>query len=332
MKSSFLQKKIDQKNVKCLNCSHYCILKDLAYGKCGVRQNKNGEIFAHNYQKICSLQIDPIEKKPLYHFLPGTETLSVGSLGCCFSCKNCQNWTISQIKNRHFFGDSLSSEKLIQIAKENKLKSISYTYTEPITFSEYVIESMIEAKKEKIKNIWVSNGFFSEELLERALPYIDAINIDLKAFSDQFYQEITGGKLEPVLKAIKKIARTDTHLEITTLLISTKNDDLRELKEMAKFISNLSNNIPWHITRFFGDLSWKMKDVPDTPISLMEKVYKIGKDAGLNFVYLGNIESEKQNSYCPNCDNLIIQRMKNQTKIINEAICIKCGHKINLIN
>ncbi len=334
MKRALLQKKKENELVQCLNCAHLCLVDEGGFGICKMRQNKNGELKVCNYGKVAALNIDPIEKKPLYHFLPGTESLSLGVPGCSFNCKNCQNWSLSQKKKEDINGRRLSPANIVKIAKDKKLKSISYTYSEPIIFLEYALDIMTKAKKEGIKNVWVSNGYFSDLSLQKILPYIDAINIDLKSFSKNFYKDVCNGRLEPVLDAIKKIQKDDdTWLELTTLLIPGYNDDTSEITDMARFIADLDKDIPWHLSRFSSRFSKDMKDIPDTPMETMEKAYRIAKNAGLNYVYQGNVVNGKTDTHCPKCNFTVIQRENYKTKRFDEKDCCPdCNRKVKLIN
>ena len=327
MKRGLLQEKT-KNGVRCLNCAHLCNLSKGDFGICGMRKNTSENIEVFNYGKLEALNMDPIEKKPIYHFLPETKTLSIASSGCSFKCKNCQNWRLSQRKDGKAQGQRISPKKLIDLALENNAKSISYTYGEPIIFLEYALSVMKLARKNGLKNIWVSNGYFSDQSLKATLPYIDAINIDLKSFSDEFYRNICGGRLNPVLKSIKKLEK-ETHLEITTLLIPEMNDSKSEINEISKFISNLNPDIPWHVLRFSAKAA-KSMNLPDTPEKIIEMAYKIGKENGLNHIYPGNMISEKNNTYCPNCESLIIKRNYYDTEVLDKNACSNCNQKINL--
>ena len=292
MKEANLYKKLKDKIVQCQNCAHYCVIENGQRGICGVRENINGKLYALNYGKAIACNIDPIEKKPLFHFLPGTQSLSIATVGCNFRCANCQNWEISQAPKpkKEILGENLLPEEIVKIAKENNLPSISYTYTEPTIFSEYALDTMKLAKKQGIKNVWVSNGFWSKELFNLISPFLDAVNIDLKSFSDEFYVKYCGGRLQPVLDTLKRINKTKIWLEVTTLVIPTLNDDEKNLKKIADFIKNeLGVETPWHISQFCGAISWKLKHLPDTPVEILQMAYEIGKKAGLKYIYLNNI-------------------------------------------
>ncbi|MCL5011131.1 MAG: AmmeMemoRadiSam system radical SAM enzyme [Patescibacteria group bacterium] len=300
MKESLLYKKLSGNKVQCQTCCHYCLLDIGQFGKCGARQNRNGRIYFLFYGRPCAIQVDPIEKKPLYHFLPGTKTLSIATFGCNFSCWACQNWQISQISGGILSGDFMDSgtredpsgtpEKIVEMALQNKCPSISYTYTEPTVFLEYAFDIMKLAKQAGLKNIWVSNGFFSPQTFELILPYLDAANIDLKSFDENFYQKYCGGQLTPVLENLKALKKSGVWLEITTLVIPTLNDSPAMFEKIAKFITNgLGPQTPWHLSRFSPKISWKLKNLPATPLKTMQIACDIAQKAGLKNVHLGNV-------------------------------------------
>lgn len=324
MKRGLLQKELDGK-VQCKTCSHFCLLSEGETGKCKVRKNKNGEIFSLNYGKVIAEHLDPIEKKPLYHFYPGSKSYSIACPGCNFKCKNCQNWEISQVKTNLNKIKQTTPQEIISKAIDKEATSIAYTYTEPTIFLEYALDTMRFAHKNNLKNIWVSNGFMSKQTLEKILPYLDGVNIDLKSFSNNFYEKICNGKLDPVLKSIETIYE-NAWLEITTLLIPeyvTKKD----LENIANFISNLSNDIPWHVSPFSPVASWKMENATPTSKKDLIMAQKVGEKAGLNYVY-----ASESSSRCPNCQELIIQRSGYKVKRKDKnGRCPNCNQKIPLI-
>ncbi len=298
MRESIIYEKLSGKKVRCRTCSHFCRVAPGKRGICGVRENIDGKLFFLAYGRAIAASIDPVEKKPLYHFLPGTSTFSVATVGCNLRCGNCQNWQISQfpknpkisrelIKNS---GEDLAPKEIIRLAKEYKCPSVSYTYTEPTIFLEYALDTMKLARKAGLKNIWVSNGFMSSDTLKKIIPYLDAINIDIKSFDDKFYRENCGARLKPVLQNCQKIVQSKIWLEITTLIIPELSDDEKILHKIAEFIKNeLGSFVPWHISAFSGAISWKLQNIPETPIEKVKKVYEIGKAVGLENVYTGNI-------------------------------------------
>lgn len=290
MHPAFLYKKLKNDLVQCRACAHYCAIKESETGKCGVRQNVAGELQLLVYGQPVAINIDPMEKKPLYHFLPGTKILSLGTFGCNFKCAFCQNWDMSQnmdFRPRTMDNDEWPPQKIVELALKYKTLSIAYTYNEPTIFAEYAHDIMALAHRRGLKNVWVSNGFFSQETLEYIGPYLDAINIDLKSFSDEFYQKTCGARLQPVLDTIKRVQERGIHQEITTLLIPGENDSDAELKQITEFIASVSENIPWHISRFHPD--YRMLDKNITPYQSLIKAREIGFKAGLKHVYLGNV-------------------------------------------
>ncbi len=336
MKEAILYKKLFDKKVQCRNCPHYCIISPGKRGICGVRENIDGKLYALNYGKIIACHIDPIEKKPFFHFLPGSYSLSIATVGCNFSCRNCQNYNISQAPkpDKPVLGEDLPPEKIVKIALKNNLPSISYTYTEPGIFSEYALDTMRIAKKKGLKNNWIANGFWSKELFDLIYPCIDAANIDLKSFEDEFYIKNCGGRLQPVLDTLKRLKEKKIWVEATTLVIPNLNDKEEIFSNIAKFIKEeLGLETPWHISQFCGAISWKLQHLPDTPVEILEKAYKIGKDAGLKYVYIGNIPGlPSEDTFCPNCNTLCIDRTN---YIIHRrdknGKCPKCGEDLNLI-
>lgn len=284
MKECDLYKKETEMRVKCLACSHYCNIILGKTGICGVRKNINGKLYLLVYGKAAAMHVDPIEKKPLYHFLPGTTSYSIGTIGCNFSCTFCQNWDISQNKDIDY-GKDISCEEIVENAVKSGCKSISYTYNEPVIFSEFVRDTALIAKEKGLKNIMVTNGYWSKESFDYLKDYIDAVNIDLKGDSE-FYKKFCNGDLKPVLDTIKRCYLNGIHVEVTTLLINGLNDSMESIKKIAIFLSNLDKNIPLHLSRFFPN--YKMIDKTITTKQSMTEAYNISKKY-LNNVYLGNI-------------------------------------------
>lgn len=286
MREAELYKK-EKNKVRCLACSHKCLILKGKIGICGVRKNIDGKLFLLVYGKIASMNVDPIEKKPLYHFLPKTTTFSVGTVGCNFKCGFCQNFEISQASRQGIvFGKEVKPEEIVEKAVKNRCKSISYTYNEPAIFMEFVKDTAILAKKRGLKNILVTNGFFTKESFDYISDYIDAMNIDLKSFNDYFYKKYCFGRLKPVLETIKRAQKKGIHIELTTLVIPGLNDSDEEFEEIAKFIASVSDKIPWHISRFFP--MYKMSNKSVTPIKILNRAYEIGKKY-LKYVHIGNI-------------------------------------------
>lgn len=339
MKECLNYRKIDSETLQCQNCSHFCKIKEGGVGICGIRQNLKGKLYLLAYGRAIAVNVDPIEKKPLFHFLPGTEAYSFGTLGCNFRCGNCQNYEISQMfgvkgKTEEYgginWGHSFSPREIVAKALENNCASIAYTYNEPTVFLEYALDTMKIAREKGLKNVWVSNGFMSEKTLNTIIPYLDAINVDIKSFDDDFYKSNCGARLQPVLENCKKLVKAKIWLEITTLVIPTLSDDEKMLREIARFIKNeLGDFVPWHISAFSGAISWKLKHLSDTPVEDVEKGYKIGKQEGLKYVYAGNVwNKEMESTYCPKCGKIVIERMGYViSRYDKEGKCV-CGEKL----
>lgn len=293
MKECFLYKK-DGDYVQCQTCNHRCRIAPFKRGVCGVRENQKGKLYLLVYGRVIAENIDPIEKKPLYHFLPGTKSLSIATVGCNLKCDWCQNDDISQCTKEidrntilNKIGAEMEPEQIVADAKKHNCPSISYTYTEPTIFLEFALDTMKLAKKAGLKNVWVSNGYMTEETLDLITPYLDAVNIDLKGFKEENYLKYSGAHLKPVLENIKKIFKRKIHLEVTTLIIPGVNDEEQELRRIAQFLAKISESIPWHLSRFFP--AYKMLDTPITQIETLKKAEEIGKFAGLKYVHLGNV-------------------------------------------
>jgi len=322
---------IDNEKIRCLLCRHHCILKEGQVGICGVNMNKNGELVNLVYGHPSSINVDPIEKKPLFHFLPNSAVLSFGTVGCNFKCPFCQNW---QIAHNNKVNDSIyvSPEKMVSLAIEYNCKSIAYTYNEPSIFYPYARDVGILAKQNGLKNVFVTNGFESVYEIEDMKSWVDACNVDLKSFKPEYYKKVLKGKLEDVLDTIKRLHDVGIWQEITTLVVPGDNDSDEELSQIANFIASVSKDIPWHITRFHPD--YKVKDKPPTPMETLFRAYEIGKKAGLKFVYLGNVALPVVTT-CPKCNEELIVRTiykveKNILQIDSNGVahCPSCGEII----
>lgn len=293
MKKAILFEKLDNQSVRCQACAHYCVIKKDSAGICGVRYNDDGELFLAVYGRPISVNLDPIEKKPLYHFLPGAKIFSLGTVGCNFACDFCQNWEISQAKVQmpkfkvQNLKEEWSPKKIVDYCVKEKIPAIAYTYNEPTIWAEYVYDTARLAHEKKIKNVMVSNGYQSKESLNYLAPVIDAINIDLKSWDEEFYLRTCQAKLSVVKENIKLWKEKDVWVEITTLLIPGRNDNEDDLKKMAEFIAGIDKDIPWHLSRFFPQ--YKMSDGEITPLETLVKAYEMGKKAGLKYVYVGNV-------------------------------------------
>lgn len=330
-KEALLYKKIENKNVSCFLCSHQCQIENSKFGICRVRQNINGKLYSLIYGKAIAARSDPIEKKPLYHFLPGSQSFSIATMGCNFKCDFCQNWRISQINNKKKLNtnnNKLLPEGIISNAINQNCKSISYTYTEPTIFFEYAYDSAILSKERGLSNVFVTNGFISKQAIETIGPFLDAANIDLKFFKEESYKRMCKGKLQPVLNSIELFKKKGIWIEITTLIIPGLNDSEEELKNIAKFIANTGNEIPWHISRFHPTYNYTNSE--STPKETLLKAKQIGKTAGLKYIYMGNISAAKNNTYCNNCNKLLIKRdfFNTTQNNIKENKCPECGNEI----
>lgn len=327
MHEALYYSKLENKKVRCELCPWNCELMPQQTGICKVRTNDDGKLFSLVYNKVAALGVDPIEKKPLYHFYPGKNILSIGEVGCNLQCSFCQNHRISQCYASNFKGfQKISSKKIVKEALKtwNNI-GIAYTYNEPFTFYEFVLDTAKLAQQKGLKNVVVSNGTINQKPLKELLPFIDAFNIDLKAFSEIFYRNHTKGKLEPVLQSIKTIAKNKVHLEITNLVIPGLNDDEEEFTALVKWIAaETGEKTPLHLSRYFPQ--HKMQH-PPTPIEKLESLYEIAKKH-LQHVYLGNVSDEKRSStFCSNCGELLIERRHFQTKseMLDESgKCKKC--------
>lgn len=336
MQEAKFYKKLDDKIVACELCRHACLIKNNSVGICRARKNINGELFSLVYGYPVALNVDPIEKKPLFHFQPGSLNYSLGTLGCNFKCANCQNWDISQalgieqkIKNINF----VEAEKIVSDAIANNCSSISYTYNEPTIFTEYALSIMELAHKVNLKNVWVSNGYMSDRCLRAIIPHLDAINVDLKSMDEKFYLENCGAKLSPILENLKTIKKSAVDLEITTLIIPGLSDDYAMLKSLAEFIVNeLGTDVPWHVTKFSPAISWKLKRTPPTSEETIFEICDIGKNAGLKYVYAGNtLNEEKENTYCPACGELAIRRFGYEIeRLDNKGRCPNCDKNLDI--
>lgn len=305
-----LYEKGEGERVHCYLCAHNCKIASDQFGFCGVRQNTQGILNTLVYAEAIAANIDPIEKKPLYHFLPGSVSFSIATIGCNFRCGFCQNWQISQAskrsqKDKPRQGHELMPGRVVQEAKTRRCESISYTYTEPTIFFEYAYDTAKLAKETGLKNIFVTNGYMSKETLETINPYLDAANMDLKSFREGFYAKNCQSHLQPVLDSIKLTKELGIWIEVTTLIIPGQNDSSSELSDIAGFIAGVGKDIPWHISRFRPD--YEFLNQKPTPLETLKRAKDLGKKAGLRYVYLGNV-LEDSDTYCYNCQKLLIRR------------------------
>jgi len=330
LKECMFYEKLNNKKVRCNLCPMHCLIADRKKGNCKARENRDGTLYSLIYARPCSIAIDPIEKKPLYHFMPGSSVYSLGTAGCNLHCKFCQNWTTSQAMPEDVESINLTPEELVDKAIHYGCNTIAYTYNEPIIFYEYVLDCARLAKKRGLKNVIICNGFINPEPLKLWCKYIDAANIDLKAFTDKFYKEVTGAWIKPVLETIKTIRKKGIWLEITNLIIPTLNDKLPEIQKMCNWIKeNLGATTPLHFTAFYP--CYKLIDLPPTPKDILLQAKSVADKVGLKYVYVGNVPAEKEsNTYCPKCGKLLIERglfniIQNNIK---DGKC-SCGHKVD---
>jgi pyruvate formate lyase activating enzyme len=332
MKEALFYEKLNNHTVQCHLCPHICVIKNNKSGICGVRKNTDGTLYTLVYGKAIAEHADPVEKKPLFHFFSGSRSFSISTVGCNFRCLHCQNSDISQMPRDRgsISGINRSPEDIVSIAKTTGCKSISYTYTEPTIYFEYAYETAKLASRNGLKNIFVTNGYINEEPLAKINPYLDAANIDLKAFSEGFYKKLCGAKLQPVLDAIKAYKEKGIWIEITTLIIPNHNDSPDELEQIANFIAELGKEIPWHVSAFYP--TYHLTDQPRTSVQTLLQAREIGLKAGLRYVYTGNVPGEEgENTYCYNCGQLLVQRFGFQiaeNKIKNSS-CPKCKTQID---
>ncbi len=317
--------------VSCSLCHHRCVIEPGKSGVCAVRQNVDGKLVTLVYGEVIAVHVDPIEKKPLHHFYPGTRALSVATAGCNFRCPFCQNWQISQAPKGkggvrgHF---RLSPEDIVREAAENGCRSISYTYTEPTVFFEYAYDTARLAAPAGLANTFVTNGYMTEEAIDAIEPFLDAANVDLKAFRDETYRKVCGARLEPVLNSIRRMKEKGIWVEVTTLIVPGLNDGEEELAGIAAFIAGVDPDIPWHVSRFHPD--YEYTHAPPTPVATLKAARDIGQGAGLRYVYVGNVSGEPEDTNCPGCGRTVIRRhgFRAEAVELQGSKCRFCGARI----
>lgn len=332
MREASYYERLDDSKVRCNLCHHHCLIADGKKGICGVRENRGGILFSLVYARPCSYHVDPIEKKPLFHFFPGSSAFSIATVGCNFRCLHCQNYEISQVsKEGKIFGFQMPPDEVVRYAISSGSKSISFTYTEPTVFFEYAFDTAKLAKEKGLFNNFVTNGYIEIGPLKDISPYLDGANIDLKSFSEDFYRRVCGAELEKVLTSIRAYKEFGIWIELTTLIIPGLNDDKKELRSIASFIkSELGPETPWHVTAFHP--TYKMLDRPRTSPKILKEAREIGLSEGLYYVYEGNVPgTEGENTYCYNCGKLVIGRFGFSLTEYNlkNGACKYCGAKIH---
>jgi pyruvate formate lyase activating enzyme len=331
---AYLYKPLNEKKVKCNLCNHRCVIKNGSRGICGVRENQGGVLKTLVYGKLIASNIDPIEKKPLFHFFPGSLSYSIATVGCNFKCLFCQNANISQMPSDHdgmIMGDYFTPEDIVDAAEKGNCKSIAYTYTEPTVYFEFAYDTAKIAHEKGIQNVFVTNGYMTSEALEMISPCLDAANVDLKAFNASFYKDVVKARLEPVKETLKLMKSLGIFVEVTTLLIPGLNDDKKELEKLALFlVQSLGPETPWHVSAFYP--TYRLTDRPPTSVESLVMAREIGIKAGLNYVYIGNVPSEDgENTFCYKCGNILIKRsgFYVEKNLIKNSRCPHCGALIN---
>ncbi len=332
LREAMLWEGSDADAVQCNLCAHACKISPGHLGICRVRRNDGGKLNSLIYGSVSSMNIDPIEKKPLYHFHPASNVYSLGTIGCNFRCEHCQNWSISFADTDQSYVREVSSEEIVKTAKEMHCQGIAWTYNEPTIWFEYTYDTSVLAKDAGLYSVYVTNGFMSMSAIDKISPYLDAANVDIKAFREDFYKEICGGSLKPVLRTCERMKQKGIHLELTYLVIPTKNDDPDELREFCEWVVSIGEDIPVHFSRFHPDHG--MLDIPATPIGTLEMAYNTAKKMGVQYIYLGNVHSHRSEStYCPNCGEVIIERKGYNIlpRVKSYGVCPRCATKLNIV-
>lgn len=312
----------------CRLCAHRCVIKPGKAGVCAVRENRDGRLVTLVYGEVVAAHVDPIEKKPFYHFFPGSRALSVAAAGCNFRCGFCQNWQISQAPRRPgggVAGEPFAPEAIVSAALADGCRSISYTYTEPTIFFEYAYDTARLARQAGLLNNFVTNGYMTAEALEAVRPFLDAANVDLKAFRDETYRKVCGARLEPVLETIRRMRALDIWVEVTTLVVPGLNDGPAEIEGIARFIASVDPDIPWHISRFHPDFEYDR--TPPTPLATLRAAAETGRREGLRYIYVGNVAGESEDTVCRSCGAVLIRRRGFSVLAddLRGASCPKCG-------
>lgn len=333
MKEAVLYDRQESGAVRCRLCRHGCKIEDGKRGICGVRENTGGTLYTLVYDKVVSTNVDPIEKKPLYHFAPGSTSFSIATVGCNFRCSFCQNYSISQMPHDQgrIVGEAFTPREIVEMAIRSHCRSISYTYTEPTIYYELAYDTMVEAKNNDLLNVFVTNGYMSRDMLDHCRGLIDAANVDLKAFNDRFYTHYCKARRDGVMDTLRYMKELGIWVEVTTLLIPTLNDNPDELRDMVRFIrDDLGADTPWHVSRFYPQ--YKENNLPPTAVPELRTTRQIGIDGGLRYVYTGNVPGDTgEKTYCPGCSKLVIDRVGYTTReyALSDGLCTHCGYRID---
>lgn len=332
MKEARLYKPAGNGTVDCRLCGFRCHIADGKRGVCGVRENMGGVLYTHTWGRLVAEHIDPVEKKPMFHFQPASRSYSIATVGCNFRCLHCQNSEISQMPKdqKKIIGDEVSPEEVVAEAHETGCSSISYTYTEPTIFFEFAYDVGVLAKDKGLKNIFVTNGYMTRECLDELKGVLDGANVDLKAFSEGFYKKVCGARLAPVLESIAYMRELGIWVELTTLIIPTLNDSEQELRDIARWIYSVDKAMPWHVSAFHP--AYKLNEIPPTPPETLERARDIGLEEGLRYVYTGNIPGQiGESTYCYHCGAILIKRLGFTVKenLIKDSRCPKCATAID---
>ncbi|MGZ8888923.1 MAG: AmmeMemoRadiSam system radical SAM enzyme [Halobacteriota archaeon] len=329
IKDAMLWEPIADEGVHCFVCAHECKIKKWDRGICHVRQNLDGKLATLIYAEVSSMNVDPIEKKPLFHFYPGSKVFSLGSVSCNFKCEHCQNYDISFAEAGELGTTEVLPERSVQLALERNCRGIAWTYNEPTIWFEYTYDSAILAKEAGLYTVYVTNGYMTPQALEKIGPYLDAANVDVKGFSKKFYNGTCRARLEPVLQTCERMHETGIHLELTYLIIPGLNDDDEQLRAFCTWAAGVDCDIPIHFSRFHPD--WRMLDRPATPMDTLKKARHLAMQAGLRYVYLGNVASEYENTFCPDCGAIIIERSGFRINKRGKT-CPDCGYIAPIID
>jgi pyruvate formate lyase activating enzyme len=330
VKEARYYEKLEGGRVRCTLCPHECEVADMERGTCSVRENRGGTYYTLVHSRPCTVHVDPIEKKPMFHFLPGSEAFSIATAGCNMECKFCQNWEISQFRPEDVQSEYCPPEKVADLAKQTGCASIAYTYSEPVIFYEYMYDTAVAGRKKGVRSVIISNGFINQEPVVELCKVLDGVKVDLKAFTEKFYRETCHGELRPVLDALKWIKETGIWLELVVLIIPTLNDTKGEIEKMCEWVrSELGPDVPMHFSRFTP--TYKIKNLPRTPVRTLEMARRTAVEAGVKFAYIGNVPQHPfESTYCPHCEELLIHRVGFWTTVagLRDGKCGKCGAQI----